>query len=438
VAREVIADATEDTTVGSLAPEPVAAGEDAEPVAAGADAVLDPTAPVEPQPEDGAARARASMDAIRAAIGAQGSALTGAGVDVAIVDSGVIGVGALGGGGKLVRAPDFSEDAFDPDLRGLDTFGHGSHMAGLIAGDDPATGFRGVAPGARLVSVKVAGADGITSLVRVLMALDWVRRNRNEGGLKIRVLNLSLGVDAQRPYVAEPLAYAAEALWHRGVAVVAAAGNQADGTGHLDLPASDPWLMAVGASVTDGDSVADFSSRDTTRPPDFVAPGTSVISMRVPGSTLDEEFPIARIGDDFFRGSGTSQATAVASGLAALVLEARPELSPNQLKSLLRHGSVDLADDVSADGAGRVHLANTLALATPSPEAAAQPFARAVLDLRILWNDLISESLGEGRTIGAGENGWTGRRWSGRRWSGRRWSGRRWSSDEWGTTDGTP
>ena len=117
-------------------------------------------------------------------------------MDVAIIDSGVIGVGALGGAGKLVRGPDLSEDAFDQDLRGLDTFGHGSHMAGVIAGDDPATGYRGIAPGARLVSVKVAGADGITSLVRVLMALDWVRRNRNEGGLKIRVLNLSLGVDA--------------------------------------------------------------------------------------------------------------------------------------------------------------------------------------------------------------------------------------------------
>jgi serine protease AprX len=438
VAREVIANATEDTTVGSLAPAPVSVGEDAEPVAAGANAVLDPTAPVEPQPEDGAAHARASMDAIRAAIGAQGSALTGAGVDVAIIDSGVIGVGALGGEGKLVRAPDFSEDAFNADLRGLDTFGHGSHMAGVIAGDDPVTGFRGVAPGARLVSVKVAGADGITSLVRVLMALDWVRRNRNEGGLAIRVLNLSLGVDAQRSYVAEPLAYAAEALWHRGVAVVAAAGNQADGTGRLDLPASDPWLIAVGAAVTGGDAVADFSSRDASRPPDFVAPGTSIVSMRVPGSTLDEEFPIARIGEQFFRGGGTSQATAVVSGLAALLLEARPDLSPNQLKALLRSGAVDLADDVSADGSGVVNLANSLALPTPTPEAAAQPFMRAVLDLHILWNDLISESLGEGRTIGAGENGWTGRRWSGRRWTGRRWSGRRWSSDDWGTTDGTP
>ena len=98
--------------------------------------------------------------------------------------------------------------------------------------------------------MKVAGADGITSLVRVLMALDWVRRNRNSDGLHIRVLNLSFGVDARRSYVREPLAYAAEQLWNRGVTVVAAAGNRADGTGSLDLPAADPFLIAVGATDT--------------------------------------------------------------------------------------------------------------------------------------------------------------------------------------------
>ena len=259
-------------------------------------------------------------------------------------------------------------------------------MAGVIAGDDP--GHRLPRRGARRppVSVKVAGADGITSLVRVLMALDWVRRNRNEGGLKIRVLNLSLGVDAQRSYVAEPLAYAAEALWHRGVAVVAAAGNQADGTGRLDLPASDPWLIAVGASVTGGNHVADFSSRDAVRPPDVVAPGTSVISMRVPGSTLDEEFAVARIGDDFFRGSGTSQAAAVVSGLAALLLAGAPgaHAEPAQGAAARRRGQpCPTTSPPTARAAS--NLANSLALATPSTEAAAQPLQRAVLDLRILW-----------------------------------------------------
>ena len=314
-------------------------------------------------------------------------------------------------------------------------------MAGVIAASDPETGYQGVAPGARLVSVKVAGADGITSLVRVLMALDWVRRNRNADGLHIRVLNLSLGVDARRTYVREPLAYAAEQLWNRGVTVVAAAGNQADGTGRLDLPAADPFLIAVAATDTGhtadpaDDTIAAFSSRDAVRPPDFAAPGTSVVSLRVPGSTLDEEFPAARVGESFFRGSGTSQAAAVVSGLAALLLEARPDLTPDQVKALLRAGAVDLAEDAAADGAGRVDLARTLAVETPSVAASAQPFEPAVLDLRALWDELRDEAAGNGSVVGTGENGWTGRRWSGRRWSGRSWSGRSWSGRSWSGSD---
>jgi hypothetical protein len=364
---------------------------------------------------------------------------TGKGVDVALIDSGVLGVAALDGPGKLVRGPDFSEDAYDGDLRGLDAFGHGSHMAGVIAGDDAETGYRGIAPGARLVSVKVAGADGMTSLVRVLAALDWVRRNRSSGGLRIRVVNLSFGVDARRSYVREPLAYAAEQLWNRGVTVVAAAGNKADGTGSLDLPAADPFLLAVGASDTqntespDDDTVADFSSRDAVRPPDVVAPGTGVISLRVPGSTLDEEFPAARIGDRFFRGNGTSQAAAVVSGLVARLLQARPELTPDQVKALLKSGAVDLPADVSAAGAGRVDLARTLDM--PAPAAAAQPFQPAQLDLRALWTDLTDEAAGTAPAVGTGENGWTGRSWSGRSWSGRSWSGRSWSGRSWSGND---
>jgi serine protease AprX len=436
VADELIYEAAEDAAAGSsLEPDPVASGED---VAALQDAAADPTAPVSPAPDDGPSRARESMDLIRAATGVGNSGLTGAGVDVALIDSGVIGVSALDGPDKLVRGPDFSEDAYDPDLRSLDAFGHGSHMAGVIAGNDPESGYQGIAPGSRLVSVKVAGADGITSLVRVLMAFDWVRRNRDKGDLDIRVLNLSFGVDARREYVRSPLAYAAEQLWNRGIAVVAAAGNKADGTGRLDMPAADPFLIAVGASDTlhtadtADDGIADFSSRDAVRPPDVVAPGTSVVSLRVPGSTLDAEFPAARIGEDFFRGSGTSQAAAVVSGLVALMLEARPDLTPNQVKALLKAGAVDLPADVSADGSGRVDLARSLALETPSAEAAAQPFEPAVRDLHALWQDLFDEATGSAPGVGTGENGWTGRRWSGRSWSGRSWSGRSWSGADWG------
>jgi serine protease AprX len=437
VARDVIAEAAEDAAAGSsLAPDPVASGEDTVPAVQ--DAVDDPVAPVEPAADDGPARARASMDLIRASAGAA-DGLTGAGVDVALIDSGVLGVAALDGPGKLVRGPDFSGDAYDPDLRGLDAFGHGSHMAGVIAGNDAGTGYQGVAPDARLVSVKVAGADGVTSLVRVLMALDWVRRNRNSNELHIRVLNLSFGVDARRSYVREPLAYAAEQLWNRGITVVAAAGNKADGTGSLDMPAADPFLIAVGATDTQhtadptDDAVADFSSRDAVRPPDVVAPGTGVISLRVPGSTLDEEFAAARIGKSFFRGSGTSQAAAVISGLVARLLEARPELTPDQVKALLRAGAVDTPADVSADGAGRVDLARTLEL--PTPDDAAQPFQPAMLDLSVLWEELIDEASGTASAVGTGENGWTGRSWSGRSWSGRSWSGRSWSGRSWSGSD---
>jgi serine protease AprX len=275
------------------------------------------------------------------------------------------------------------------------------------------------------------------------MALDWVRRNRNTGDLHIRVLNLSFGVDARRSYVREPLAYAAEQLWNRGVVVVAAAGNQADGTGRLDLPAADPFLIAVAATDTGhtadtaDDVIADFSSRDAIRPPDFAAPGTAVVSLRVPGSTLDTEFPAARIGDTFFRGSGTSQAAAVVSGLVAQMLEARPDLTPNQIKALLKAGAVDLPDLVSADGAGRVDLARSLALDTPTAAAAAQPFEPAVLDLGALWADLRDEANGTAPGVGTGENGWTGRRWSGQMWSGRRWSGRRWSGSDWSADGGS-
>jgi len=437
VAQDVIADAALDASAGSsLVPDPVASGEDV--VSAVQDAVTDPLAPVEPTPEDGPARARASMDLIRASAGAQGN-LTGAGVDVAVIDSGVLGVAGLDGAGKLVRGPDFSEDAYDPDLRGLDTFGHGSHIAGVIGGNDAVSGYRGVAPDARIVSLKVAGADGITSLVRVLMAFDWVRRNRASNGLLIRVLNLSFGVTPRRSYVREPLAYAAEQLWKSGVTVVAAAGNRADGTGSLDLPAADPFLIAVGATDTQhtadpaDDTVAEFSSRDAVRPPDLVAPGTAVISLRLPGSTLDEEFPEARIGDGFFRGSGTSQSAAVVSGLVARLLEARPSLTPDQVKALLKAGAVDLPADVSADGAGRVDLDRTLAL--PTPVSKVQPFQSAVLDLRILWSDLMAEASGTAPLVGAGENGWKGRRWAGRSWSGRSWSGRSWSGRSWSGSD---
>lgn len=371
--------------------------------------------------------AAGSMERIAGGAGIALGAADGTGVDVALIDSGVVPVGGLAQPGRVVYGPDFSPEQSNRHLATLDTFGHGTHLAGLIAGRDPITGFAGVAPGARLVSVKVAGSDGETSLARVLAALDWIRRNRNANGLDIRVVNLSLGVEDRGGYRRDVLAWAVEQLWREGIAVVAAAGNNGTDADRLDIPAADPYVIAAGATDTHStpdpadDRVADFSSRSDVRSPDVVAPGTAMVSLRVPGSALDLEYPEARVGSAYFRGNGTSQAAAVVTGLAARLLSVRPELTPDQLKALLVAGAVDLPDPRQADGAGRVDLARTLAAAVPSIDAARQAWPPAVIN-----RGMLARALKAGDEFAPGRAEWSGRRWSGRRWSGRRWSGATW------------
>ena len=148
-----------------------------------------------------------------------------------------------------------------------------------------------------------------------------------------------------------------------------------------------------------------------------------MVSLRVPGSALDVEFPGARVGDSYFRGSGTSQAAAVTSGVAARLLGARPWLTPDQVKAVLVAGAVDPRE---ADGAGRVDLARTLAAPVPGAASVVQRWAPAVVDERTL-----ARAMRDNHQYTTGGAQWSGRRWSGRRWSGRRWSGRRWSGASW-------
>ncbi len=181
---------------------------------------------------------------------------TGQGVGVALIDSGVTPVDGLQTPGKVVNGPDLSFESQVPSLEYLDTFGHGTHLAGIIAGKDNAvtsvsssdsTHFLGMAPNAQIVSLKVADALGQTDVSQVLAAIDWVVQHQNDNGMNIGVLNLSYGTDSNQSYVLDPLAYAAEQAWLHGIVVVVAAGNEGNWSNGLDDPAIDPYVIAVGA-----------------------------------------------------------------------------------------------------------------------------------------------------------------------------------------------
>jgi serine protease AprX len=383
--------------------------------------------------------------------------ITGKGIGVALIDSGVAPVPGLDDR-RVVNGPDLSFESQAPSLRNLDTFGHGTHMAGIIAGRDAAKdgkltddkNFVGVAPDATLVSLKVAAADGAVDVTQVIAAINWAVAHRNDPGLNIRVINLSYGTDSLQDPKVDPLASAAEAAWRSGIVVVAAAGNAGARAPRLTMPAVDPYVIAVGAA--DGrntagradDVVADFSNRgNASRSPDLVAAGRSVVSLRDPNSYIDANYPTGLLPTDkdkrFFRGSGTSQATAVVSGAAALLLQQRPNLTPDQVKKLLT-GTAD-AMPAAAPGKGAGQLNVGRAVAAPAP-VATQNFPRST------GTGSVEKSRGTSHvadaTTGAELTGerdimgspWSPTAWSAtplyaQTWSGHTWSGQTWSAHTW-------
>jgi len=399
------------------------------------------------------------------------SGYTGAGVDVALIDSGVVPIDGMTAPGKVVNGADLSFESQAPSLRYLDTFGHGTHMAGIIAGrDDAVTAatkdqhrdrFMGMAPGARLVSVKVADAMGATDVSQVIAAIDWVVQHRHDNGMNIRVLNLSFGTDGIQSYLLDPLTYAAEVAWRKGIVVVVAAGNSSFGTGRLNNPAYDPYVIAVGAADASGtygrgdDSVPPFSSCGTdVRGPDLVAPGKSVISLRDPGSHVDHSYPGGRVGERFFRGTGTSQAAAMVSGAAALVIQQRPSITPDQLKALLVTTAAPVpASTTACQGGGMLDLNRTLHVPTPLA-VQAWPRATGMGSLELArgsahLTDGTATLEGEVDIFGSpwdgkswsqaswNETSWSGGTWNGKSWSGDAWSGTSWAGKSWSTAGWT-
>src|ERR687886_173448 len=265
---------------------------------------------------------------------------TGAGVTVAVLDSGINPDPDLAG--RILTAVNFA----DPVTTTQDPGGHGTHVAGTIAGDGAKSDgqYIGIAPQANLVDVRVMDAQGNASASSVIAGIQWTVSHAGQYG--IRVVNLSLGGLPLTDYAHDPVAAAAEIAWLRGLVVVVAAGNT--GTA-VDTPGIDPFLLTVGALDDQGTPALQDDTLPTwtgwgvpvrgTPKPDIVAPGRRIVSIRAPGSTLDVLNPdrvvTATNGATYFRLSGTSMAAGVASGVIALLMQAHPSLKPNQVKAIL-------------------------------------------------------------------------------------------------------
>jgi serine protease AprX len=312
--------------------------------------------------------------------------VTGKNVGVAVIDTGIAG-----------QMKDFEEKGPSKNSRVVasvvtnpyatnakDTYGHGTHVAGIIAGNgtERTNGdllrnkYIGVAPEADLVSVKVSDDLGNATVLDVIYGLQWVVDFK--GQYNIRVVNLSLESTTPNSYKTDPLDAAVESAWLKGLVVVAAAGNRGtDADAVQYAPGNDPYVISVGAlddqmSQADGDdSRATWSSRGITQDgfskPEIHAPGARIVSTLAPGSAFASLCPTCIVDLEMIRAGGTSMAAPMVSGAAALLLQKYPNLTPNQVKGVLlassrlvnlRFPAVDVYSAIKSVAAGNVPVAN--------------------------------------------------------------------------------
>ncbi|SMO76070.1 S8 family peptidase [Melghirimyces algeriensis] len=312
---------------------------------------------------------RAYLDIARKSSGvgeAQAKGLTGKDVTVAVIDTGVHPH-------KDLMEPDSRIIAFSDLVSGkedpYDDQGHGTHCAGDIAGNGFLSEglYAGPATEAKVVGVKVLDHQGSGRLSTVIKGVEWCVEHRDQYG--IRVLSLSLGAPAFESYRDDPLAQAVETAWHKGIVVCVAAGNEGPYPGTISTPGIAPSVITIGSAddhntlEREDDEKAPYSSRGPTLDrlvkPDIYAPGTNIISLSVPDSPIERQLPENRVGEHYISLSGTSMATPFCAGVAALLLEANPLLSPNDVKSILMH----TAQKMEGDQAGYLDVPKAVALA---------------------------------------------------------------------------
>jgi serine protease AprX len=286
------------------------------------------------------------------------SPATGNRVTVAVIDTGVAG-----------DLPDFRASSTDPTSRVIasavvnpdattatDVYGHGTHVAGLVAGNGRALStsdplysrYIGTAPKADLVSIKASDDHGHATLIDAIAGLQFAVDHGDD--YDIRVVNLSLTSMEPRSYHVDPLDAAVEAAWFHGLVVVAAAGNRGtDADAVSYAPGNDPYVITVGAVDDHGtkdtldDTLAPWSSRGVTQDgfakPDIVAPGAHIAAPLAPGSDFTSLCPDCVVDGRYFRLGGTSMAAPIVAGIAADILSVHPNWTPNQVKGALTYNS---------------------------------------------------------------------------------------------------
>jgi serine protease AprX len=300
-----------------------------------------------------------------------GTTLTGEGVTIAVIDTGIYPHPDLSG--RITTFIDFVNGRTGP----YDDNGHGTHCAGDAAGDGAASSgkYAGPAPKADVIGVKVLDRMGSGSLETVMQGVEWcIKYNENNPENKIHIISLSLGAAAQ-PYSNEnddPMVQIVEAAWEKGIVVCVAAGNEGPDAKTIASPGVSDQVITVGAlddkdtpATKSDDEVASFSSRGPTiyghTKPDVLAPGVNIVSLRSPNSYLDKLQKANRVDTDYFVLSGTSMATPICAGIAALILQNNPRLTPIEVKELLKNGTDLWKDrDPNIYGAGYINAENSI------------------------------------------------------------------------------
>jgi serine protease AprX len=370
----------------------------------------------------------------------------GEGIAVAVIDSGIatdrdFSTVPSKPFTRILRQISFSTNAHSTS----DEFGHGTHVAGIIGGHGGASNglYSGIAPGVNLINLKISDDFGMAYESDTVDALQWIFENKD--AYNIRVVNLSINSTVEQSYHLSPLDAAVEILWFNGIVVIASAGNegQSEGINTVNAaPANDPFIITVGASHeqvtanrTDDTLLSDSAhgiTIDGYHKPELIAPGKDIISVLAASSDWYYDHPErAVLGKEYFRLSGTSMAAPMVTGSVALMLQAEPSLTPDQVKYRLTHTG-EFID-------GYPYLDVLDAVTTHTTESANEGviphMLLAKMALIAYWSNTECGETCDWENIDWSAVNWNSVNWNSVNWNSVNWNSVNWNSVNWNSVN---